>query len=91
MKPVQQLFALVLEEILQLVQKFPMLIRLKKEIAKIKKEYCDDEKMQTKIEILRCKEIKTLLFDEYLRIIDNKKNGNQPLNQYYQPLKKPKY
>ena len=65
MKPVQQLFALVLEKIWLLQNKRPKLLKYKKDVEGLKNKYTqDNEKIYEKIEELRCKEIKTLLFDE---------------------------
>jgi hypothetical protein len=35
------------------------------------------------VEALRCKEIKTLLFDEYLRETNNEKAGVQSLDKFF--------
>jgi len=84
MKPVQQLFALVLEKIWEMQNKKPKIRQYKKDIENLRKEYCDDnEKFQEKVEALRCKEIKMLLFDEYLRETNNEKSGVQSLDKYF--------
>ena len=82
MKPVQQVFALVLEKIWQMQKKMPKIKQFNKEIENLKKEYTDSEKYQEKIETMRCKEIKTLLFDEYLRETNNEKAGLQSIMKY---------
>jgi DNA polymerase elongation subunit (family B) len=91
-KPVQQVFALVLEKIWTMKNKHPKLLKYKKEINTILKElndnYADDpdtvkEKFEDKVEKLRCKEIKALLFDEYLRETNNEKAGNQSLTKFF--------
>jgi len=84
MKPVQQVFALVLEKIWQMQNKKPKLNRFKRDIENLTKEYDGClEKLGEKIETLRCKEIKALLFDEYLRETNNEKDGNQSLDKYF--------
>ena len=50
----------------------------------MKKEYIDDsEKFEEKLEAIRCKEIKILLFDEYLRETNNEKEGLKSLDNYF--------
>ena len=84
MKPVQQVFALVLEKIWEMQRKLPKIKQYKKEIDNLRKEYYDDnEKFEEKVEVLRCKEIKTLLFDEYLRETNNEKAGVQSLDKFF--------
>jgi DNA polymerase elongation subunit (family B) len=84
MKPLQQVFALVIEKIWQMQNKKPKLNRFKRDIENLKKEYLENpEKLQDKIETLRCKEIKTLLFDEYLRETNNEKEGFQSLTKFF--------
>jgi DNA polymerase elongation subunit (family B) len=84
MKPVQQLFALVLEKIWQFQNKRPKLLKYKKDVQLLKVKYIDDEdKFEEKLEQFRCKEIKALLFDEYLRETNNEKLGNQSLTKYF--------
>jgi DNA polymerase elongation subunit (family B) len=84
MKPVQQVFALVLEKIWEMQRKLPKIKQHKKEIDNLRKEYYDDnEKFEEKVETLRCKEIKALLFDEYLRETNNEKAGVQSLDKFF--------
>ena len=88
MKPVQQLFALVLETIPDFKKKGFRVNGLKRSINAIQKEfYAEPDKMRKKVEDLRNKEIKTLLFDSYLQIIDNKKKGNQDISSMFRKLK----
>jgi DNA polymerase elongation subunit (family B) len=85
MKPVQQVFALVLEKIWTMQKKIPKIRNHQKEVDALKKEYYDDiEKFEDKKETLRCKEIKVLLFDEYLRETNNEKNGVQSLTKFFE-------
>jgi DNA polymerase elongation subunit (family B) len=84
MKPVQQVFALVLEKIWKMQKKESKLISFKKEIDTLKKMFYDDpEKLENKIEQMRNKEVKTLLFDKYLRETNNEKEGNQSLTKFF--------
>ena len=83
MKPVQQVFALVLEKIWLAQKKGPKLERFKKELESLKKA-TPAEKLANKVEQLRNKEVKKMLFDEYLRETQNEKSGNQPLTNFFQ-------
>ena len=84
LKPVQQLFALVLEKIWLMQGKRPKLMKYKKEVELLKEKYVSDEKKYLeKLEEFRCKEIKILLFDEYLRETNNEKIGNQSLTKFF--------
>ena len=84
MKPVQQVFALVLEKIWEMNKKLPKLKQFKKDVETLRKEYIDDScKFEEKLEAMRCKEIKALLFDEYLRVTNNEKEGVQSLTKFF--------
>jgi DNA polymerase elongation subunit (family B) len=86
MKPVQQVFALVLEKIWAMQNKRPKLNKFKRDVENLRKEYSDienSEKLEEKIEKMRCKEIKELLFDEYLRETNNEKSGVQSLTKFF--------
>jgi DNA polymerase elongation subunit (family B) len=83
MKPVQQVFALVLEKIWEMNKKLPKIRQFKKDIELLKKEYLNDtEKFEDKLDAMRCKEIKALLFDEYLRETNNEKAGLQSITSF---------
>ena len=83
MKPVQQVFALVLEKIWEMQNKKAKILRFKKEVETLRKSMEDEDKFEDKLEQMRCKEIKTLLFDDYLRETNNEKQGNQSLTKYF--------
>lgn len=84
MKPVQQVFALVLEKIWEMNKKLPKIRSYKRDVENLRKEYIDNyEKFEEKLETMRCKEIKALLFDEYLRETNNEKEGIQSLDKYF--------
>jgi len=83
MKPVQQVFALVLEKIWESKKNTPQLMKFKRNVENLRKKYGNDsEKYHEKVEDLRCKEIKAILFDEYLRETNNQKNGNQSITKF---------
>ena len=83
MKPVQQVFALVLEKIWTIQKKLPKIKQFKRDVENLRKEYVSDsEKFEEKLETMRCKEIKVLLFDEYLRETNNEKAGLQSLTKF---------
>ena len=89
MKPVQQLFALVLEKIWKIQKKESKIIHFKRELDNLKKsfqEIDDKDKLENKIEQLRNKEVKILLFDKYLRITNNEKEGNQSLIKFFKSI-----
>ena len=82
MKPVQQVFALVLEQIWELQNKKLKIKNYKKEVELLRKN-TDEDKFDDKLEQLRNKEVKTLLFDEYLREINNDNQGVQSLMNFF--------
>ena len=92
MKPVQQLFALVIEKIWTMQNKRPKLVKYRKDVEELKRKVIGlvDEDMEKfkdkfdeKLEELRCKEVKALLFDEYLRETNNEKAGVQSLTKFF--------
>ena len=90
MKPVQQLFALVLEQMKDFKKnKGHTLHKWFKELDKLRAECGADEiKYKDKEEKIRNKEVKALLFDPYLRHTNNMKNGNSSITQFFAPVKK---
>jgi DNA polymerase elongation subunit (family B) len=82
MKPVQQLFALVLEKIWLMQNKMPKISKFKKDVELLRKN-TDPEKFEDKLEQMRNKEVKVLLFDEYLRETNNEKAGNQSVIKFF--------
>jgi len=82
MKPVQQVFALVLEKIWELENKKPKIMKYKKEVEILRRD-TDEDKFADKLEQLRNKEVKALLFDEYLREINNDSQGVQSLMKFF--------
>ena len=82
MKPVQQVFALVLEKIWTMQNKTPKIIKFKRDVETLRKTV-DPDKFEDKLEQLKNKEVKALLFDEYLRETINEKEGNQSLTKFF--------
>jgi DNA polymerase elongation subunit (family B) len=84
MKPVQQLFALVLEQMKDFKKKKGHTLRSwKKALENLQTEYPDPEKYKDKEDALRNKEVKALLFDPYLRHTTNMKNGNSAITGFF--------
>jgi DNA polymerase elongation subunit (family B) len=71
MKPLQQLFALVLEDMEDFVTKRGISMKSwKAEIDKLHEKWTDPEKFNKKYEELRCKEVKSILFDPYIKLLN---------------------
>ena len=87
MKPVQQVFALVLEKIWESQNKKPKIAKFRKDVESLRNTV-DEEKFHDKLEQLKNKEVKALLFDEYLRETNNEKQGNQSMTKFYTQIKK---
>jgi len=81
MKPVQQVFALVLDKIWEMQGKKPKIARFKKETEALRLTL-SEEKFQDKLEKNKNAEVKILLFDKYLRETNNEKQGNQSLTKF---------
>ena len=82
MKPLQQLFSLVLENIWKLQNKDTKMVQFQKEIESLKRT-TEAEKWEDKIDTLKNKEVKLLLFDDYLRKTNNEKLGNQSIQKWF--------
>ena len=73
MKPLQQVFALVLEELVDFRAKRGRQDKnnphgsWKKDIDKLHEKWPDEAKFKKKYEEFRCKEVKTILFDHYIK------------------------
>jgi DNA polymerase elongation subunit (family B) len=87
MKPLLQLFGLVIEDI-WMSQKPPRRAKVtnfRKEIENIRREFAaDSKKCEDKISKLKDKEVKMLIFDKYLRETNNAKEGNQSVANFFQ-------
>jgi len=85
MKPVQQVFALVLEKIWMMQNKRAKLTRFRADVASLKQSAPPD-KFQDRLDALRCREIKTLLFDTYIHKANNQKQGFNEMTSYFGKL-----
>ena len=83
MNPLQQVFALVLENLRDFRKKRGRTLQSwKKQLENLRIKYPKDDEYKKKLDILRNKEVKTLLFDSYLRKTDNMKKGNQIITNF---------
>ena len=81
MKPLQQLFSLILENIPEYSNKIDM---LKSKIRSIKNKHEGNPEKITQGEMkLRNAEVKNLIFSKYLNICNNKKNNNSTIEKYF--------
>jgi DNA polymerase elongation subunit (family B) len=88
MKPVQQLFALVLEQMKDFKKKKGYTLRTwYNALKELQKQYPDAKKYREKENALRNKEVKALLFDDFLRVTTNIKNGNSAITSFYKGYK----
>jgi DNA polymerase elongation subunit (family B) len=82
MKPVQQVFALVLEKIWDLQNKGLTKGKKFKNEVELLRRNTEEDKFEEKLEQLKNKEVKALLFDEYLRETNNEKSGLQSMTRF---------
>ena len=85
MKPVQQLFALVLEQLPAFQKKKG---RFLDAIETVASTIDDPVKREKKITEMRHKEVKSLLFDEFLVKADNLNKGNRAITDWFRGGKK---
>ena len=83
MKPLLQLFGLVLDDIWRMQNKSSKISKFKKELEKVRKDIEDDKKYDEKVSKLKNKEVQALLFDKYLRDTNNIKEGNQSIAKLF--------
>lgn len=84
MKPIIKLFALELESIWKSQNKYSKLQKYKKEVREIENKFKDEpNKAIKKIDDLRNKEVKNMLFDDYLRETNNTSKGNQTIKKFF--------
>jgi hypothetical protein len=57
-------------------------VKLRRDIEALKKS-TPPEKFEDKLESMKNKEVKALLFDEFLRETNNQKTGNQALTKFF--------
>jgi len=82
MKPTQQVFALVLEKMWNMQNKKSKLSKFKREVDALRIK-TKPEKFNEKLDDLKEKEVKALLFDEFLRETNNQKENNQALTGFF--------
>jgi DNA polymerase elongation subunit (family B) len=82
MKPVQQVFALVLEKIWEMQNKKSKISKFRKDVELLQKSV-ESDKFEDKLETMKNKEVKALLFDEFLRETNNQKTGNQAVTRFF--------
>ena len=81
MKPVQQVFALILEQIPAFKRQINS---FKIRLESLKQKYKDDEdKCSKKEEVLRNKEVKKIIFDDVLRQANNIKTGQRSIKTFF--------
>jgi len=81
MKPVAQLFGLVLEEMSAFRRKKA---RFLEELESVRSNWMEsDDKLQKKLDDLRFKEVKELIFDDYLRQADNLAKSNKSITEFF--------
>ena len=82
MKPVQQVFSLVLEKLGDFKKrKGHTLRRWHKELEQLYKEFPDPEKRKQKEDALRNKEVKALLFDKYIQ--QTMRDGSRSITEFF--------
>lgn len=86
MKPVQQVFALVLEKIWEMQNKKSKISKFRREVDALRAK-TDASKFEEKLDDLKEKEVKQLLFDEFLRETNNQKENNRALTSFFTSVK----
>ena len=82
MKPLAQIFALVLEQIPQFK---PSLSRFKRKVNSINRKYKNDQdKCQKEEDKIRLAEVKKLIFNDALRQANNRKIGQRSIESFFQ-------
>jgi DNA polymerase elongation subunit (family B) len=85
MKPVAQLFGLVLEQMAAFRRKKA---RFLEELDSVRSNWTEsDDKLQKKLDDLRFKEVKELIFDDYLRQADNMAKSNKSITEFFKTSK----
>ena len=84
MKPVMQVFGLVLEKLLKMQGKLMMLRQLNKEIKSIETSTeLEKESKNKKIETLRNKYVQTYLFDKYINLAETASSNVKTLQSFF--------
>jgi DNA polymerase elongation subunit (family B) len=85
MKPVAQLFGLVLEQMVAFRRKKA---RFLEELESVRSNWTEsDDKLQKKLDDLRFREVKELIFDDYLRQADNMAKSNKSITEFFKTKK----
>ena len=79
MKPLQQLFGLILEDITEFK---PYVSRFKRQVNSLQRKYTDLKKFQEQEEKLRNTNVKKLIFDDSLLQANNDKLGQNNITKY---------
>jgi len=87
MKPLLQVYALVLEKIWKSQKKMGKISNFKREVAKLENN-TEPNKFPEKLEKMKNAEVKKLLFDNYLRKTNNQKQGLRTMDMFYNLNKK---
>ena len=82
MKPLLQVYALVLEKIWKTQNKMSKINNFKKEVANLENNM-EPNKFLEKLEKLKNAEVKKLLFDSYLRKTNNQKQGFRTMDMFF--------
>jgi DNA polymerase elongation subunit (family B) len=86
MKPVAQLFGLVLEQMAAFRRKKA---RFLEELETVRSNWTEsDDKLQKKLDDLRFREVKELIFDDYLRQADNMAKSNKSITEFFKSAAK---
>ena len=81
MKPVQQVFALGLEKMTAFKRRRG---NYEDAVETLRSHFAEDAvKLEKKITDLRNKEVKEIIFEEYLRICENMKKRNQSITKFF--------
>ena len=88
MKPLSQLFGLVLKELWSIkpakgTRQLGKIKSFDAAVDKIRTEWADDKKIEEKINKLKDKEVKAYIFDRYLIKMDNKKENNREITEFF--------
>ena len=83
MKPLLQLFSLVLDDIWKMQNKTSKISKFKREVDALKKSMEEETKFEDKLCKMKDKEVKVLIFDKFLRETNNSKEGNQSLKKFF--------
>ena len=81
MKPLVQIYSLILEKIPSFEKKKKM---FQQKISTVTQNISDNEKLMKKIQSLKDKEVEELIFKKYLNINNNKAQKNRMITDFFQ-------